>query len=282
MLYKKPSGKKYTDLAIFVDRHIRQFDDESVQRTCFEYIWHLFYILAVKGRFFTSARDYDEYALYGATQLYLRYKKETTEKGKNLKPIKSCLNYIKKILYPMKVNYQKTFFEQVIRAEDSNDGTSSQIMDDLVHEVRKENSAFLHIDYEECLSKICGTIKYILSSSPYQNHPAVMHNLYLSCLLTLLKMITISNKNKERIVKKVNRTLPVDNLLDQIYYEEMTDDVVIYHLDETMANYVLTLVARIKKEIVKDLRDIIGQHEPSDQVIRDIMISPIERYVASE
>lgn len=279
MLYKKPNGMKYTEMAIFIDNNIRNFDDKSAQEKCFEYMWHLFYILAVKGRFFTSNRDYDEYAIYGATQLYLRYKKEGTEKGKNLKPIKSCLNYIKKVLYPMKVNYQKTFFEQVIRSEDSPDGTVTQLKDDLTQEARNANNMFLHIDYEECLSKVCGTIKYVLSTSPYQKDLALMHNLYLSCLLTLLKMLTVSNRNKERIHKKVNRALPVDNLLDQIYYEEMSDDVVLYHVDSTLANYVLTLVARIKKEIVKDLRDIIGQHEPSDQVVRDIMMSSIERYV---
>lgn len=269
---------KYTEMAIFIDNNIRNFDDKSAQEKCFEYMWHLFYILAVKGRFFTSNRDYDEYAIYGATRMYLRYTKEGTEQGKNLKPIKSCLNYIKKVLYPMKVNYQKTFFGQVIRSEDSPDGTVTQLKDDLVQEARNANNMFLHVDYEECLSKVCETIKNVLATSPYQKDLALMHNLYLSCLLTLLKMLTISNRNKERIHKKVNRALPVDNLLDQIYYEEMSDDVVLYHIDDTLTNYVLTLVARIKKEIVKDLRDIIGQHESSDQVVRDIMMSPIARY----
>jgi hypothetical protein len=42
-----------------------------------------------------------------------------------------------------------------------------------------------------------------------------------------------------------------------------------------MSNYINTLVNKIKKEIVKDLRYIIGSSEPPDQVIKDILISPI-------
>ena len=68
MLYKKPAGLKYTDCAIFIDAHIRD-DDEKTRELCFEYMWHLFYVLAVKGKMFKNGRDYDEYASLNVSKI---------------------------------------------------------------------------------------------------------------------------------------------------------------------------------------------------------------------
>ena len=265
-------------MAMYIDENIRKEDRND--ELLFEYMWHLFYILAVKGRYFTSSRDYDEYALYAATQLYMRYKKEGTEKGKNLKPIKSCLNYIKKVLYPMKVNYQQDYYEQVIKSDMSEEEYSTQLQEDRENLVRQSNSQLVQIEYSHYLESICTTIKFVLRTSPYQNDKAMMHNIYLSCLLTLLKTITMSNRNKARFNKRVRKALSVENLIDQIYAQESQDNIVLYHLDPSMGNYILTLVAKIRKEIVKDLRGIIGSFEPSEQVIKDVLMSPIGGYVS--
>ena len=68
----------------------------------------------------------------------------------------------------------------------------------------------------------------------------------------------------------------------QIYREESRDNIVVYHLDKSMENYIATLVNKIRKEVVKDLRYIIGSYEPSEQVIKDILISPLEEIVDKE
>lgn len=279
MLYRKPPGVSYTAMAIAIDKGIR--DPDADKELLFEYMWHLFYILAVKGRFFTSGRDYDEYALYAATQLFLRYKKEEAGTSKRIKPIKSCLNYIKKVLYPMKVNYQRAYFEQVIRNEDAKEENYAQLQDDRENIARRSSQELMHVEYRQYLENIPNTIKFVLRTSPYINDKVMMHNIYLSCLLTLLKMMTMSNVNQERLKKKTDRALPVENLIDQIYAEEMSENVVLYHLDATMNNYVATMVSLARKEIVKDLRDIVGSFEPSEQVIKDILKSPIEEYIDS-
>ena len=280
MLYRKPPGVSYTAMAIAIDKGIR--DPDADKELLFEYMWHLFYILAVKGRFFTSGRDYDEYALYAAAQLFLRYKKEEAGTSKRIKPIKSCLNYIKKVLYPMKVNYQRAYFEQVIRNEDAKEENYAQLQDDRENMARRSSQELMHVEYRQYLENIPNTIKFVLRTSPYIKDRAMMHNIYLSCLLTLLKMMTMSNVNQERLKKKTDRALPVENLIDQIYAEEMSENVVLYHLDATMNNYIATMVSLARKEIVKDLRDIVGSFEPSEQVIKDILKSPIEEYVDSE
>lgn len=51
-----------------------------------------------------------------------------------------------------------------------------------------------------------------------------------------------------------------------------------FHLDPNMKNYVAVLVNRIKKLIIKDMRYLIGDSEPSDSVIQSIMSSSLEEY----
>ena len=105
-----------------------------------------------------------------------------------------------------------------------------------------------------------------------------MHNLYISCLLTLLKTITISNKNLERIKIRKDKNLITDEFIDKIYEEESKDKVVIYHLDSTMGNYIDTLVKRCKKAIARDLNYIIDSYRLPDNTIKEMLMQPLEDY----
>ena len=282
MIFKKPPNMRYTQLAMFVDAHIRD-KDEKTQQLCFEYIWHLFYILAVKGKMFNSGRDYDEYALYAATQLYLRYKKEDSEKGANLKPIKSCLNYIKRILYPLKVNYQKANFEQVFQEGSLRGNAPTQILDDKISDIRNLNSSLVSVECNYYLSSIHSSIRGILEKTPYRNNKVILHNLYISCLLTFLKSITLSKRSLARLEDRKAKKLSLEGVLDGLYARESREDnIVLYHLDPSMHNYVAFLFNKIKKEVVKDLNYIIGSYEPSESVIKDLLMSPLEDILNKE
>ena len=270
--YKKDPRIKYVDMAIFIDNEI--YKENCDETKCFEYMYHLFYVLAVKKKMFLTAFDYDSYALYGATQLLMRYRKNR-DKNSKLKPIKSCLNYIKRVLYPFKVNYQKTSFGQIFPIEDIETGDLTGMSDERINAVRGYNRGLLQFEYQYYLTQINSTIKEVLKESPYVNDPVTFRNLHLSCLLTLLKTITLSNKNKKRIENKEDRNLPVLILMDKIYEEESKDNVVVYHLDKSMGNYVRTLVNRCKHEIAKDLSTIIGSHELPDDIVEDILKQPL-------
>lgn len=275
--YRKDSKLRYVDMAIYIDKEIKKPDCD--EEKCFEYMYQLFYILSVKGRMFQTASDYDNYALYGATQLFLRYRKER-EPDSKLKPIKSCLNYIKKILYPLKVNYQKSNFFQVFQEGALGGNAPTIIADAKVAEARKLTDDLLKTEYKYYLTQLPSTVKHVLRESPYSNNPVMLHNLYISCLLTLLKMITVSNKNKARLDNKEARCLPMTDLMDKVYAEESKDDVVIYHLEKSMKNYVKLLVNRCKSEIAHDLRYIVGSYELSDSIIKEILTQPLEDYIS--
>lgn len=270
MIYKKDPKIKYWEMAKYIDDHIREEDCD--EERIFEYMYQLFYVLSVKAKMFKTGTDYDNYALYGATQLFVRYRKENS--NPNLKPIKSSLNYIKKLLYPIRVDYQQANFAEMF-TEESLDALPDQLRSDAASKARSLNSDLLSVDYKYCLSQTNVLVKRVLTTSPYKDIPHMVHNLYLSCMLTLLKSLTISNRNQLRLDNKLSRKLPVDNLLDQIYAAEIRDDVVLFHLDKSMRNYIDTLVRRVKHELAKDLKYLIGSYELSDENLRDIMASPM-------
>lgn len=71
---------------------------------------------------FNNFSDYDGYAFYAANRLYFALKKNyqnqgKTIKGKLIRPVKSCLNYTKTLMYPMKVEYQNENYKMVIAEE---------------------------------------------------------------------------------------------------------------------------------------------------------------------
>lgn len=68
MFYKKPDGITYTEMAIWIDNNA--YNPECDQIKLYEYLYHLVYMLAVKGRYFNSASDYDNFSLQTASNLF--------------------------------------------------------------------------------------------------------------------------------------------------------------------------------------------------------------------
>lgn len=116
MLWTKPANLRYVDLCIFVDQNVSRLAEEDcpedLKDLIYNYLWLLAKALAIKKRMFNSFQDYDGYAFYAANRLYFALKKNLENqgkivKGKEIRPIKSCLNYTKALLYPMKIEYLK-------------------------------------------------------------------------------------------------------------------------------------------------------------------------------
>jgi hypothetical protein len=122
MLWKKPANLKYTDLCIYIDENVPKIlnpgEHPDIENTIYNYLWLLVKALAIKKCMFTDFQDYDMYAFYAANRLFFALRKNQlnqgkTIKGKLIRPIKSCLNYTKALLYPMKIEYQRESFREV-------------------------------------------------------------------------------------------------------------------------------------------------------------------------
>ena len=71
MTYAKPAGVSYTQMAIYIDEHI--YSDNKDEEKLYTYMYHLAIMLATKGAYYSSAEEYDQFGLFCATRLYLRY-----------------------------------------------------------------------------------------------------------------------------------------------------------------------------------------------------------------
>ena len=126
MLYKKPSGIRYTEMCQYIDANVIKLanpgEHPEIEATVYNYLWLLVKALTIKKCMFKKFEDYDGYAFYVATRLFLALRKNYLNqgkviKGKQIKPIKSCLNYTKALLYPMKIEYQRETFKEIIEEE---------------------------------------------------------------------------------------------------------------------------------------------------------------------
>ena len=171
MIYKKDPKVKYTDMCIYIDEHIYSgnFDEEKV----YKYLYLIISMLAHKGKYFYRAEDYENFSLYMATHIYKRLTNpkqfQVDENGKpKLEKIKSILNYIKKIINPIRINYQQEFYDQSISTLDTEDINFYQ-------EFSLANKLSEHTSYEsmrafnDCFENIILTIKAFLEKNvPYK------------------------------------------------------------------------------------------------------------------
>lgn len=260
MMYTKPSGVKYTDMAIWVDENA--YSSECDENKMFEYIYLIVEMLARKGKYFTKARDYDDYAIYASTYIFMRYKSpkqfETTNDGKpKMKKIKSVLNYAKHSVYPLKLSYlRKEYREDGI---ESCDISSLSLRDEIVNSVDEMNVS----NFRLYMGDIPNTIRSFLSSVPYPKDSVEFENIYTSVLLTFLNSITPSEDGKEAIDVMIKGGKIKQPIIDKIYNEARDSKVILYHLDDSLRNYVETLTNEVRHIIYADLSQILHEYVPS-------------------
>lgn len=280
--FKKDPTMKYTTMCIYIDKHMPQvtkpYENDLVETTIVEYLYHIVYALACKKQFFKRWQDYDEFALYSASQLYvmLRNKYMNVGKvihGKEVKPIKSCLNYIKAILYPLKVDYQNQNFRTVLNPEVDERwmGYGELLRDDVRSQYR---TPFLD-DVNEIMVELPTRVKKILKTTPYRNDPIMMRKLYISCMLTFISYLTIPNKIKNRWAS--TKKEPSDKSVLDVFGMEQPD-IVLWHLPEHMRDYVQILFVRLKRVFGDELQIYRNRNDLSDEVVDTILKTAMSTY----
>lgn len=244
MLFKKPANMKYTDMCMFIDENVPKIvnpgENPEIENTIYNYLWLLVKALAIKKCMFQNFEDYDMYSFYAATRLFTALRKNQINqgkviKGKLIRPIKSCLNYTKALLYPMKIEYQRENFKEVIEEE-----FVSTKFDALAYKEQLKSQAR---DSAEVMQTFKGYIQSairnnhkiledILQKSPFNDSTPEYKNLKISILLTSVYIL----KNK----KKLNVA--------------GVQSVILWHLPKSMSNYTKILLKEfftaIKQEII--------------------------------
>lgn len=263
MLFNKPKNLKYTTMSIYIDEHI--YSDDCDDALVFEYLYYLVNMLAYKGNFFNKAEYYDNFAIYCATNYFLRLKnKKQFELDENGNPkmtkIKSILNFIKKTINFRRMTFQQEFYCQSI----SKDETDLDIGYTFANQLAETIDALSIVEFNECLGDICKTAKKFIKKIPYKINSPEWDNIYLSCLLTFLNQIVLNKKDCLKVQNLHCKSTDKLNIISNVYSSNILDSVVLYHLPENMKDYIIVLTNEMKHAIAKDLSFQLHTYVPTD------------------
>ena len=257
--YKKPSNVSYVDMCKWLDTCVR---DGGIieEETAYKYLYHLYTMFALKYRWFEHEDDVDKFALTSAERTFLRMISKKKE------PPKSILNYIKATAYPYKVKYQQDEyyhgnapkFEQ-LSIEEIEDTVEYTDAFDIKTAVGRAGCGLSMADVRVYLSDVDRTIKdYVYNNAIYKDG-VERDNIYISCLLTYINHILLpvakQKKSENVLVTKL------DLLLDTAKKKSNTE-CVLYHLDNSYKDVILSLVREIKKLLSDDITEMMKDDVP--------------------
>lgn len=262
MLFKKPANLKYTDLCMYVDENVPKIvnpgEHPEIENTIYNYLWLLVKALAIKKCMFKKFEDYDMYSFYSATRLFNALRKNQLNqgkiiKGKLIRPIKSCLNYTKALLYPMKIEYQRESFREIIEEEFVNTK-----FDAIAYQEQLKNNARDNADVnlifksyvQDAIIHNGEILNRILQKSPFNPDMPEYRNLKISILLTSNYVL----KNK----KKLNIS--------------SAQSVILWHLPKSMSNYTKVLLNEFFTAIKQEVIDCYREADLSESELADVLM----------
>lgn len=258
--WKKDPKLKYTDLCIYIDENIPKLAEPGkypeIENKIYNYLWLLVKALAIKKCMFNNFEDYDGFATHSANRLFFALRKNyqnqgKTIKGKLIRPIKSCLNYTKALLYPMKVEYQNETFSEVITEEFVSkkfdafmfkeklkaDALNSQGANDQL--VAYLKSSFANVE---------SIIDKVLRKSLFASNEIMYKKLKISLILNAL--------NSLKTKKRLDSDLPT---------------VIVWKLPKSMGGYIRVLLKEFYTEIKLEILDCHKMTQMDDALLEKLI-----------
>lgn len=261
-VWKKDPKLKYTDLCIYIDENIPKIAEPGaypeIENKVYNYLWLLVKALAIKKCMFNHFDDYDGYATHAANRLFFAIRKNYQNQGKKIKgklirPIKSCLNYTKALLYPMKVEYQNENFREIITEEFvSKKFDTFMFKEKLKAEALESQGATekLKVYLNSSFKNIDVLIDKVLKRSLFGKTPDMYKKLKISILLNTL--------NSLKLKKKLDSELPT---------------VILWKLPKSMSGYVRVLLKEFYTEIKLEIMDCSKMVQLDDSILENLLRS---------
>ena len=275
MIFPKPK-MKYTEMAMYVDERVNSGDELTEQEVerIYIYLYHLVRMLAYKKHYFNKTEYYDDFSLTVAGDMMNRLiynpkLKELDEDGQpKLGQLKSCLNYLKTILYGRKVDFEQQNYSQKISYDNHEHKLTEYSFANQIQETKRttiDSNVTLYIDD---LSK---TIESFINKNCVYKDKMIKKNIRISCYLSLLNSIIFTQQVFDNVKTKYKTPESKFNYLCQEYENNRNNCVILYHLDNEFKNYVTVLVRRIFDLIETDIKQLsVGDSYVSDNVLADI------------
>ena len=255
MTFDKPIDVSYSDMCIYIDEHI--YTEDCDLNLVYKYLYFLVQMLARK-RNLLKYRYIDSFAVFSANELYFRLtnKKqfelvEGTDDYKMTR-IKSILNYIQSKLYFLKVDFERSEYYQEACVASEEDSLSYNYDNIIMNSV----SQIGLIEFELIMEDVSKTCKRFLQTLPYDFKSKEWLNIYVSTMLTFLNSITLTNKSKKRIEELAN-TRGLRQYHYETFYDQEQVAPVLFHLPESMSDYIIVLVRQLKHIVGQDLSEIL-------------------------
>lgn len=271
MTYTKPDNVSFTAMAIWIDSNVYTSTCDDI--ILYEYLYHLSNMLAHEGKYFTKTQYYDDFSLYCASKLFMRLKnpKQFLDEGDSSKlaPVKSVLNYLKKVIYPMKVDFEQEHYLQ--STEETSVICASNF--DLGSFLVDETDVLYKVEFSCVLNNISHIVKSYLQKIPYRRNSAEWTNIYVSCMLTILDSITLSNFDKKKI-SSITRNK--EKILDRLYTDLRYREPLLFHLNDNMKDYIAVLVNELRHVISSQLSQDAHTRISAEDTAKNIIMSSIE------
>jgi hypothetical protein len=265
--YSKPKNVSYTEMAMFFDKHIKK--PKRDDNLLYEYVYHIVYMLANKSKYFHDYQDYDEFSLYAANKIYMR----AINEDKQEKPIKSILNYIKAVIYPLKVDYQKETYDEIINPEVDDRINGEKLKNNLHAPILADYREGLMEELYQQLTFLPKYIREVVEESPYKNDVITSRRLYMSVLLSFLNGVTLTNQGLQKLKRREIKSLETDNTTIKMLEKEKETSTLLWRLDDSLLNYVEMLTNKVRKKFGRDLVEIKKSHELPEEDLKAIMMS---------
>lgn len=263
MQWKKDPNLKYTDLCIYIDENMEKLRNPGeypdVENKIWNYLWLLIKALAIKKGMFDDFQHYDPYAFYGANRIFFALRKNLqnegkTIKGKLIRPIKSCLNYTKLLLNPMKIEYQNEAFREVINEE----FVAKKFDSWSYHERLKAEAAEGQGVYEdfqryikESFNQSGKMIDKVLDKSPFGKNTLEYKYLKFSIILNVVAIL----KSKKKLDTDIQT-------------------VILWKLPKSMSSYVRVLIKEFVTELKTEIMECYKAVDIDDSVLEMLIANP--------
>ena len=256
----------YSRMAIYFDYHIH--DENRNDDLLLQYLYHILYMLACKSRYFKTFEEYDGFALFAATRIYLR---AITPLEDGSERIKSILNYAKSVLYPMKVDYLKEEYDEVINPNVIAEFNSELFTEKYKDSIKSDYQYGMNEEVCERFKEIPKYIAEVVKTTPFKNDPVMCRRLYMSILITFLKGITLSNKNLAKI--KSSQGPLKDSTITSMFYKDEHSSVTLWKIEESLRDYIYVLTREAKRKFSEAIYETTNSYELSDEDVVNIMMT---------
>ena len=92
-------------------------------------------------------------------------------------------------------------------------------------------------------------------------------------MLSLLNSITLSNRNKSKLVDLMKKDKLTPEHIDKFYKQERGNCIMLYHLDQSYKDYIKVILNELRHLISGDLSIILNDDMQAESSIKNILIA---------